>query len=54
MYLFVPSDIKKYCKEELGLRLGDKFYTDWEAEDGMLHYVYVSKNTIKVPNFTHF
>jgi hypothetical protein len=51
LQLSLIEDIKKYCKEELGLRLGAKFYTNWEAEEGMLHYVYVSKNNeIAVPD----
>ncbi len=50
LQLSLIADIKKYCSDELGLRLGTHFYTEWEAEDGLLHYVYVSKsNEIAVP-----
>lgn len=51
LQLSLITDIKKYCSEELGLKLGSNFYTNWEAEDGLLHYVYVSKNNdIAVPD----
>ena len=50
LQLALIADIKNYCSNELGLRLGATFYTEWEAEDGLLHYVYVSKsNEIAVP-----
>jgi hypothetical protein len=51
LQLSLIADIKKYCSEELGLQLGTNFYTKWEAKDGLLHYVYVSKNNeIAVPD----
>lgn len=44
------NDIKKYCSLQQGLFLGQHFYTEWEAKDGLLHYVYVSKkDRIAVP-----
>lgn len=48
--LTLIDDIKKYCRNELGMTLGSQFYTEWEARDGLLQYVYVSeKNKIAVP-----
>lgn len=44
------DNIKTYCRSHLGMQLGSYFYTNWEVNDGYLHYLYVSnKHKVDVP-----
>ena len=44
------DNIKSYCRNNLGMKLGSYFYTNWEINDGYLHYLYVSqKHKVGVP-----
>ncbi|MGB0862885.1 MAG: hypothetical protein ACPG19_04230 [Saprospiraceae bacterium] len=44
------DNIKSYCRNHLGMQLGSYFYTNWELNDGYLHYLYVSnKHKVGVP-----
>lgn len=42
--------IKSYCRKEINMQLGAYFYTQWEIQQGMLHFVYVSEaDCVNVP-----